>query len=110
MLRALALCCEITDEVFAILSGLNIYKPIKPVWQLYKTGKGYGLKLYWRTDGLVADPIDAHPKTSTGKRRSRRRLEEFLKKKCANPQSEEGKVRSTASIAQEPTPPSSCKM
>ena len=40
--------CEIPDEVFAILSGLKTNKPTKPVWSIYKTRKGYGLKLFWK--------------------------------------------------------------
>ena len=48
--------CKIPEEVFTILSSLNVCKFTKPVWNLYRMGKGYGLKLFWKTDGLVVNP------------------------------------------------------
>ena len=49
--------CEIPEEVFTILSSLNVCKFTKPVWNLYRMGKGYGLKLFWKTNGLVVNQI-----------------------------------------------------
>ena len=35
----------------------------------------------WKTDGLVVNPDNAHSNPSSRKRRSRRRLEEFMRRK-----------------------------
>ena len=95
--------CEIPEEVFTILSSLNVCKFTKPVWNLYKTGKGYGLKLFWKTDGLVANPINAHSNpTQSRKRRSRRRLEEFLRRKNEERRTGETENRSTTLTVEGP--------
>ena len=52
--------CEIPEEMFTILfECLQVYQACLESLQ---DGEGYGLKLFWKTDSLIDDPINAHSK------------------------------------------------
>ena len=90
----------IPEELEAIISSLKLGNP---TWTLHKTERGYGVKLFWKSNYSNGSGTSFNAHSSRRHLRGKRRMEEFLQKKH-----EEGKYRAhtySQEAIQSPTKP-----